>query len=235
MLPFGYERFQDNYFGPHDIEPPLSSASLSAPSVDWATFGLHHDNLAFAAENSQAPSYASFDYNNLSHPGLTTSSSGDISEVEDYSRYPLTNPPIHDSADISSVGDPLEPEPFRHSPESSFMGVPQASLLASNNLESLDIDDYLKNAEAQTSALEQINTRMSMDSSKTFPDRRSLDQDTSLRSSSVSDVTTDERSRPLPPAQSYSNPLWGPASYNNILSASPGTTDDQLQHNVWVS
>ena len=161
----------DNYFVTYEMasewEPPLHSAGLSeAPSeIDWSTFNFANDgNNEFDTNNngavpSQPPSYASFDhFSHLSHPGLT-SSSGEISEVEDF--VPVNNPSRMRGGSQDAINDPnssrdedtSELEPYRLSSASSYIGLPQANMLASGNLEALDIDDYLKQAEAQTRAM----------------------------------------------------------------------------------
>lgn len=232
MLPFGYERFSENYFAPHDAEPALNSAGLNPPSVDWSTFGLPYDNQGFSTESSQPPSYASFDYPNLGHPGLTTSSSGDISEVEDYCQIPAPRQTSQDTTELSSVGDPSEDNVYRLSSASSYMGLPQANMLASSNLESLDIDDFLKNAEAQTSALTQINTTLSMDSVKTYPTQPDLDLNTSQTLGQVSDNFLDDE-EVLPIDNPYANPLIS-SPYDNFGSEAD-INDGQTPQTMWRS
>lgn len=232
MLPFGYERFHDNYFAPHDVEPSLNSAGLNAPSVDWSTFGIPYDNPAFA-ETSQPPSYASFDYSNLGHPGPTTSSSGDISEAEDYCNIPAPRQTSQDITDISSVGDASEDNAYRLSSASSYMGLPQATMLASNNLESLDIDDFLKNAEAQTSVLEQINTTVSMDSTKTYATQPDLDLNGSQSLGQLGDSYLEDDDASLQMNNAYSNPLL-PNPYDSFGS-DEDNNNEQTPQAVWRS
>ncbi|KAF7511238.1 hypothetical protein GJ744_005135 [Endocarpon pusillum] len=174
------DQFPDNYFVTYEraneMENPVTSAGLGSDSaeVNWATYNLPN-RFSSAAEYrlsnggavpSQPPSYASFDgFSHLSHPGLT-SSSGDVSDVEDY--VPVSESTILQNSsqdvlnDFSSVGgDELnEPETFRLSSASSYIGMPQARMLASDNLDSLDIDEYLKSAEAHTRELALRNQRM---------------------------------------------------------------------------
>jgi hypothetical protein len=164
--------FPENYFVTYEManewEPPMHSAGLSesGPEVDWSQYPLTNDSgnnyngndngNANDVAPSQPPSYASFDhFSHLSHPGLT-SSSGEISEVEDY--VPVNNSDkmrAHSQDaldDFSSIGgdDSRGMESYRLSSASSYIGMPQANMLANANMEGLDIDDYLKQAEAQT-------------------------------------------------------------------------------------
>jgi hypothetical protein len=174
------EQFPDNYFVSYEMAtemgspvPPVGLGTDPA-DIDWSTYNLPNGfgngadyRLANgAAIPSQPPSYASFDrFSHFSHPGLT-SSSGDISEVEDY--VPVAEPTsLRDSSldalnDFSSVGgDELtEPETFRLSSASSYIGMPQARMLASENPDDLDIDEYMKNAAAHTREMELQNQRM---------------------------------------------------------------------------
>ena len=168
----------ENYFVTYEManewEAPMHSAGLSesAPEVDWSQYQLTGENgNNYTGNNngvasSQPPSYASFDhFSHLSHPGLT-SSSGEISEVEDY--VPVKNPDAmransQDALDdFSSIGgdESRATESYRLSSASSYIGMPQANMLANPNIEGLDIDDYLKQAEAQTREMALQNQRL---------------------------------------------------------------------------
>jgi hypothetical protein len=170
--------FPDNYFITYDManewEPPMHSAGLSesASEVDWSQYQLTNDSgneyngNTNGAAPSQPPSYASFDhFSHLSHPGLT-SSSGEISEVEDY--VPVNKPDAiransQDALDdFSSIGgdDSRGLESYRLSSASSYIGMPQTNMLANANMEGVDIDDYLKQAEAQTREMALQNQRL---------------------------------------------------------------------------
>jgi hypothetical protein len=144
------DQFPDNYFVTYEManemDHPTTPSSLGPEhtEIDWSTYnlpngfnigtrglGLPNDGLV----SSQAPSYASFDrFSHLSHPGLT-SSSGEISEVEDYA--PVAEPTSFLSGsqealnDFSSYGgdDINELDSFRLSSASSYVGMPQANML----------------------------------------------------------------------------------------------------------
>ena len=128
-----------------DIDQPIFSAGLSASSVDWSHYDLDFSNDNFAASNfSQAASFAGFDFSGIDQPALTTTStSGEISEVEDFmpSRPSLVTPKYGSDLDNSDVG---ETDGYRLSTASSYIGAPQAQMLASNDVGSLDIDEFLK-------------------------------------------------------------------------------------------
>ena len=169
------DKFPDNYFVSYEMaskmgnqkqnewEPPLHSRGLGevTSEVDWSTFNFPSGDGAFSGSKngaipSQPPSFNSVDhFSYLSHPGLT-SSSGEISEVEDIvpfsSQAGMPNS-AHDTLDdYSSAGGQETPEleQYRLSSASSYIGMPQAAMLANGNLESLDINEYLRRADAQT-------------------------------------------------------------------------------------
>lgn len=169
------DQFPDSYFTTydqaHEWEPPLASGvSEDHSEIDWSQYGLDSNNNYGAQKNgaasSQPPSYASFDhYSHLSHPGLT-SSSGEISEVEDFvsvNKPDTLRGNSHDALDdFNSIGgdDTNAMDSYRLSSASSYIGMPQANMLANGNLEGLDIDDYLKQAEIQTRELALQNQRL---------------------------------------------------------------------------
>lgn len=136
-----------------DFEAPIFSAGLSATSIDWS----HYDGLDFnnnnnfaTSEFSQAPSFTGFDFSSIDQPALTTTStSGEISEVEDFGGFNDQKRPVRPNlathqfgSDVSEFGEVNDG--YRLSTASSFMGMPQVQMLASNDLGNLDIDDFLK-------------------------------------------------------------------------------------------
>ncbi|KAJ5993728.1 hypothetical protein N7451_009452 [Penicillium sp. IBT 35674x] len=164
------DQYQDQYFTSPDSEFPLGSAGTGAPSVDWSSFPLYSD--APATTSTQAPSYASFDYKDYnSYPsGLPPpSSSGDISEVDEFGPLPGLGHANNDMHDLHSVSEASELDHLRISSASSLVGLPQARLLSSNDLESINIDDFLKSANESTAALEhQLQASMGIES-KSMP------------------------------------------------------------------
>lgn len=150
------ERYGESYFATsQDYEAPLHSAGLKEP-VDWSSFNIPENNKNYSATvTSQPHSYPSFDWNNhLNHPGFT-SSSGEISEADEFAAQDR----LHEAPDIRSDTEfEAETEGYRHSGISEYGGIPMpTNTLASSNLENLDIDDYLKNAEEETRAMHQRN------------------------------------------------------------------------------
>ena len=119
-------------------EQPTVSAGLSMPPMDWNDIDLASG--ALSATYSQPPSYASFEPSNLTRPGLTTSSSGEASEVDDYlsqGQGSLLRPdlPSTSSEDVT----------YNRLSSSSFTSLPhQTSALSSTNLDTLDYETFLK-------------------------------------------------------------------------------------------
>ena len=150
---YSFLQNSDGYSSALDVEQPIFSAGLSSASIDWS----HYDGLEFNNDNfatsaySQPPSFTGFDFSSVDQPGLTTTStSGEISEVEDFgplkdevtSRPTLVNNQYGSDFDTSDFGGDVDG--YRLSAASSYIGIPQTQVLASNNLEAVDIDSFLK-------------------------------------------------------------------------------------------
>jgi hypothetical protein len=89
-------------------------------------------------------------------PGIPApSSSGDVSELEEFAPLPNLGHAGNDLHDLHSVSEGSDVEYFRNSSASSFIGLPQVQLLSSNNLESITIDDYLTSANESAAMIEQ--------------------------------------------------------------------------------
>ncbi|KAL1969970.1 hypothetical protein VTN77DRAFT_6375 [Rasamsonia byssochlamydoides] len=154
--------YQESWLTSPETEISMGSAAFNAPPVDWSSFPLCSSSVP-ATASSQPPSYAGFDFNsnnnannnNSNYPGLAASSSGEISEVDDFGPLPSLGASSNDLHDLHSVSDGSDVDQLRLSSASSFIGLPQTQLLSSNNLESINIDDFLKSANESTAALEQ--------------------------------------------------------------------------------
>ena len=125
----------ENYYTSQE-EPPAMSAGLSMPAVDWNDIDL--TSGAFSAAYSQPPSYASFEHSNMSRPALTTSSSGEVSEVDDYINHGQGSLLRPDLASTSA-----EDVSYNRLSSSSFTSLPQPSTLSSRNLDNLDYETFL--------------------------------------------------------------------------------------------
>jgi len=142
----------DGFSSIPDQEQPMFSAGLSSASIDWSHYdGLDFNNEDFAASSySQAPSFTGFDFSSIDQPALTTTStSGEISEVEDFAlgensgtRPTLLNNQYGSDFDNSDFGGDIDG--YRLSTASSYIGLPRAQTLPSSNVEALDVDAFLK-------------------------------------------------------------------------------------------
>ena len=159
----------ESYFATPE-EQPVLSAGLNMPVVDWSAFDLPFDNRSFAALYSQPPSYASFDHSNIGQPGLTTSSSGEVSEVDDYMAQALPSPGLPDNTQYTSnISGQADAESYRLSTASSYLSMPQTSLLASSIADNLDIDAILQGVTSSPATLKDYDTRAPMDPASFAP------------------------------------------------------------------
>ncbi|KAJ5899488.1 Copper fist DNA-binding [Penicillium taxi] len=160
--------FQDTYQEPYfsmspDSELPIGSSAFGESSVDWSSFPLYSNPPA--ANSTQTPSYASFDYNSYPSGLPPPSSSGDISEVDEFGPLPsLGYAASSDMHDLHSVSEASDLDHLRLSTASSLVGLPQTQILSSQDLSSINIDDFLKSANESTAALEhQLQASMGID------------------------------------------------------------------------
>ncbi len=128
------------YYASNEEQPPLS-AGIVSPGEDWSAVDLPL-GCALSASFSQPPSYASYDYN-VSQPGLTTSSSGEPSEVDEYASHVPQYPIKQDHVTPVSPDVPDSNLAYRLSSTSSYMSMPQLSILSDSNLSSHDMDNFL--------------------------------------------------------------------------------------------
>ncbi|KAJ5105628.1 hypothetical protein NUU61_002975 [Penicillium alfredii] len=216
------DHYQEQYFTSPDSDMPLGSAGIGAPSVDWSSFPLYSSDVP--ATSTQTPSYASFDH---SYPsGLPPpSSSGDLSEADEFGPLPgLGHAGSNDIHDLHSVSESSDMDHLRLSSASSLVGLPQTQLLSSNDLDSINIDDFLKSANESTAALEhQLQASMGLEpKSVPAPDNYGMSQAPMTTATSMT-------SGPSPPD---SVPVW-PAS----LFADSGSTpplDESYFRQSWA-
>jgi len=139
-------------FTPLNDDQPIFSAGLSSASVDWSLYdGLDFNNDNFAAPSySQAQSFTGFDFGSTDQPALTTTStSGEISEVEDFGPIAdsgATCPVVHDKQYGSDTSDFGEHDGYRLSTTSSFIGLPQVQLIGNSNMAS-NVEEFLKDVD----------------------------------------------------------------------------------------
>ncbi|PGG96590.1 hypothetical protein GX51_07752 [Blastomyces parvus] len=148
LAPFDPTNLASGLFDLGEFYSPESEAfpetpNFNVPPVDWSTFGLSYNPNDLHTAFSQPPSYASFDNNNFSHSNLAHSSSGEISEVEDFGFTAGTGVSNPDTFEVRSVSDGSENDVYRVS-SSSYVDLSQSQVLSPNDIQSDDIDAFLK-------------------------------------------------------------------------------------------
>ncbi|OJD14172.1 hypothetical protein AJ78_05459 [Emergomyces pasteurianus Ep9510] len=223
----------DQFYSP-ETEAFPETPNFNVPPVDWSTFGLSYSPNDLHAAFSQPPSYASFDNNNFSHSNLAHSSSGELSEVEDFAfaaGMGMANP---DKFDVHSISDGSENGMYRLS-SSSHVDFSQSQLLSSNDLESVDIDAFLKAG----AALNQPPQPFDIVAASTGPglDHYTVSQsysspDNQTFATTVSDDSLLSRSREAFVTADPNNFLWDPATYSMTTPANEENIPLQ-QHTQW--
>lgn len=227
--------YQDNWLTSPDTDGSMTSGAFNAPPVDWSSFPLCSPGMS--ATLDQAPSYASFDFNGVRDPrpsGMAASSSGEISEVDDFGPLPSLGASSNDLHDLHSVSDSSDIDHYRISSASSLIGLPQAQLLSSNNLESINIDDFLKSANESTAALElQLQASMAVEN-KSIPapqhDFSVQQAQTFTQPESISPV----RGLPLSVTRNDMHDMLWPATMFDP-SMSNDAADDPFSQPPWVN
>ena len=218
--------YQEPLFTSPDCEVPFGTAGFNAPPVDWSSFPIYSSD-APAPTSTQTPSYASFDYNSMG-PGLPApSSSGDISEADEFGALPSLGHSGSDLHDLHSVSEASDMDHVRLSSASSFVGLPQAQLLALNDLESVSIDEFLKTANEETAALEhQLQANIGV-GPKPFPD--SLAPSEAQTYNESSDDTVPGSTANTAMRTSPTDPTWSATVYD-----SGSTVDDTYYPPSWT-
>jgi hypothetical protein len=144
-------------------DEPSAPAGLSMPPVDWSAIHVGLDNLAYASAYSQPPSYASFEQSTVGRPGLTASSSGEMSELEiselevDEVDDPLSRrvpSPRVAEAGYYAPPDRVCVETYRPDHGSAYARLPARSAIHTAGLEGLAFDAYLQSATASPNEFE---------------------------------------------------------------------------------
>lgn len=211
-----------------DIDQPIFSAGLSAASIDWS----HYDGLEFnenftTSELGQAPSFSGFDFSSIDQPALTTTStSGEISEVEDFASFKELGQVHHTMGTLQygsdfDTSDPGDNEGYRLSTASSYMALPQAQILTNNENETLDIDKFLDGLAASTS------NASDGDMQHGLPITSAFDGDMKFMATAPFDDTGFQLAQ-----TDDDDGLWMNNFTSNNISVDP-TTSDLSKHHVW--
>lgn len=150
-----YQTFEPFVSTPDEQSAP---SGLSMPPVDWSAINLGLDNRAYTSAYSQPPSYASFEQSNMGQPGLTASSSGEISEVEiseveDPLSHGVPSPGVTE-ANYYSPSDQACVETYHLGNSSTYARMPSRSVIHTTGLEGLGFEGYLQSSTASPSEFE---------------------------------------------------------------------------------
>ena len=221
----------DSYYATPE-EQAISSASYNMPVVDWSALDLPLETSAYSTTYSQPQSYTSFDYSNVGQPGLTTSSSGEVSEVGDYMPNGLPSPPIVGPTQyVSGPPDAAATNMYRlSSASSSHMSMPQASMLANTNAENLDMDCFFQGSTASPADFDEQNAKIHVDPEAYVRHGITVQDAQKLAHPCVPVEAMNDLSIPAPKVNA--DPLWA-ASF--VQDAMPFDSENELSDNTWPS
>lgn len=131
-------------FAPNDNEPCTFSSALSLTPVDWSHYDFSNENYD-TSSYSQAQSFTGFDFGSIDQPArTTTSTSGEISEVEDFGSTADSGArPILKKQFGSEASDFGDHDGYRLGTTSSYVVGLQAPPHSNNNMESLTMEEFL--------------------------------------------------------------------------------------------
>lgn len=199
----------DSYY-PTPEEQAISSASYNMPVVDWSALDLPLENGAYSTTYSQPQSYTSFDYSNVGQPGLTTSSSGEVSEAGDYLPHGVPSPPIMSQNQyVSEAPDAATSSMYQLSSASSYRGIPQAPMVASSNVNELEIDSFFQGSTASPADFEEQNAKIHIDPEAYVRHGITVQDAQKLAHPGVPVEAMNDLSIPAPKVNA--DPLWAPS------------------------
>jgi hypothetical protein len=231
----------DPYFcSTPDSDQPIFSAGLEPPSVDWSGFDLPGASPGLApASHRQRLSYSSFDFNGgvSSFPQLATAA-----DADDFGGLgvpsPLHPPSLVFNHFSSDTSDACESDSYRLSASSSLHGIPQLSLLATGNLDSIGMEDFLAAPSTPLSTSDAISDPGSVGFvTASFPTHQALPEPTKLGPTSA---PAHEKRYSLPMAVEALHPLWGspllegtPVRHNSIPTPAKLDPEDCSAEATW--
>ncbi|MCJ1309586.1 hypothetical protein MMC25_003246 [Agyrium rufum] len=219
-------------------EQAVFSAGLNMPAVDWSAFDLPMDQTTFS-QSSQPPSYASFDYSNVGYPGMTASSSGDVSDIGEDQYQSSTqsqSPGLPENPRGISIPDLSgSKNSSNHSPDPAYHSF---------NMENLDIDAYLKNATVNAQRVDEFHGHpIPTDSEDLIKHGITVREAQRLAHEAPSALRPNALNLIKAPSATIANidPSWS-GSYNGDDDQSNYMSDDQnfeieaqMTHDVWTS
>ena len=201
----------ESYYSPQDETPPTLSAGLASPVIDWSALDFPPENRPFPSAYSQPPPYTAFDQQNITHSGLTTSSSGELSEVGDYiSHYRVQQEAIPPSSPEIPAANA-----YRLNSTSSYVNIPHGSISPDGDRTRNQIDSYLQNPTASPTELEEAHSGESVGSNSFGRHVLTVQDAQKLARSEVLNETV--RAPALPTPLDELDPLWAaPFQANDV-------------------
>ncbi|KAL8965085.1 MAG: hypothetical protein Q9197_006680 [Variospora fuerteventurae] len=151
LTDFHLRRNFDPYLTAHD-DVPAMSPGLSMPAVDWTAL-----NLGDYSSYNQPPSYANLDHNSVGQAALASSSSGDISDTDDF--MPRTAP-VHPLMNLHEIPHSSPGNFYRHDTSSSYLSPPTSDILSAGSPNSLDMDDPIPKTTGSPTDFEDATSSM---------------------------------------------------------------------------
>jgi len=217
---------------PTPEDQPSFSAGLTMPPFDWAAIGLDTSGT-LGTTYSQPPSYASFDHN-LGRPGLTASSSGEPSEVDEIITQSIPSPEVPEVIRYPSTSSEQATfESYQLREPATYIDIPQISTLAgSNSMESFGADNYFQGTTASPAEFEEFRNGTPSDQ-EAFIRHLTLQDAQKLAHPSVPTEAMGELSIPAT-RDTVTDPLWAP-SFPDDASSFDGVEEPESEWNTNAS
>ena len=218
----------DQYASPNE-EPAPSSAPLTMSTVDWHASDLPLNS--YSSAYSQPPSYASFDQQGLSRPGLTTSSSGEVSEADDYVTKSVSSPGIMDGSPYpTNLGEQGSLGSYNLSNDSFGSMTPPPPLLSAS-INGGGMDPFLQRPMASPVALSEFGGGSEVEADLFTRHGITVQEAQKLaHAGSRSEAITVDAVHSVP--RPTSDPLWASAFSEEDVSYSPAANG--YQDSNWV-
>ena len=202
--------FRSPFYTSQEDRPILSAGLSMTPSVDWAALDLPVDG--FSPSYSQPASYTSHD-----QQGLTTSSSGELSDVDDpvpHAHEKLFRPDL--------VTTSSEERKLNRLSSSSYTSMPQS-------MPPLDFDSYLRLSTASPTEVEDPSLGMNL-GSEAF-ERHGFTVHDAQRMAHPETPTTAMNDLRIPQTQDENKPIWAGGSN---LSQTSFVCQTEVESNGWA-
>ena len=222
-----------------DIESTFESSNLST-NIDWSALDFCGPDAVTTSAFSQPASFTSYDFN-FSHPGLSRSNSGELSETGDISPIsgmPMTQGNQLQGYDLGSVND-ITDESFPLGTPSSYLGEMQPPLIASSNGD-FDLDFFggfpssggfaISPPVQHTPTFPPSQTKEGYSLPQNIPMNPNHNFATAATTTQGSPDQSYMAQAPIPSTSNATEQTWLPTSYPLTASPVPMSTPNQDQY-----